>query len=124
MDRRDEIRRQIEDYFADVGSAGLVLPSGWYGRPYDSGRRLEAVAWWAGELVVTFDDDLALTCASDVELKRWIGQREETLELDTASPIALTWIWYDHPDPSRRARRKVFPRGPVQFVHWWYGARR
>lgn len=46
----------IEEWFKLTEGGGLVLPDGWYGRPYDNIHRLVRVAEQEGDLTITLDD--------------------------------------------------------------------
>ncbi len=59
----EEVRQSVVAWFADVRSAGLKLPSGWFGRPYDSLHQLTGAYVHAGRLVLVLDDQLLLILA-------------------------------------------------------------
>jgi len=52
--------RKVNEWFAAVGYAGLVLPSGWFGRPYDNWHELTWACARSTKLLVELDGQLLL----------------------------------------------------------------
>ena len=50
------IAEKITAWFTETWGGGLVLPDGWFGRPYDNIHRLESVTEKEDGLVVVLDD--------------------------------------------------------------------
>ncbi len=55
--------KRVREFFGTKGQAGLVLPNGWFGRPYDNLYELN----WSGvvedQLVLKLDNEHSLTLA-------------------------------------------------------------
>jgi hypothetical protein len=49
------IETKIVDWFDQTGGGGLVLPNGWFGRPYDNIHQLDSVAVNDDGLVIVLD---------------------------------------------------------------------
>lgn len=54
-------RTLIEGWFRATGGGGLVLPDGWFGRPYDNIHRLTFLAVLPLWLILELDECLLLT---------------------------------------------------------------
>ena len=50
----------IQKWFKDEWGGSLVLPDGWYGRPYDSQHAVTSIDEWGESLVVILDRKLTL----------------------------------------------------------------
>ncbi len=50
----------IQDWFRDEGGGTLVLPDGWYGRPYDNQHMLTSIDESGGALTIVLDRKLTL----------------------------------------------------------------
>jgi hypothetical protein len=79
----------IADWMAQVGAAGLVLPNGWFGRPYDELHRLTWLEPRANRVLLELDDRLLLilTNVSHVE----VGKDRLTIG---AAQVVLDWQEY------------------------------
>lgn len=50
----------VQRWFDEEWSGSLLLPDGWYGRPYDNQHRLTSMNELEGVLSVTLDENLTL----------------------------------------------------------------
>src|SRR5579871_1794740 len=98
----------IQGWFGRVRRAGLVLPSGWFGRPHDN---LHALTWSAArkhKLLLELDEQLLLilTEPGPVEID------ESELRVTRCAQVTLDWQEYGNMAP------RVFTEGwgTVRFV--------
>ncbi|MFG1811887.1 hypothetical protein [Streptomyces sp. NPDC049040] len=64
MNDTAEIVEAVTGWFAANGVAGLRLPRGWFGRPYDNAHRLTWSAARSGKVILELDDQLLLVLTS------------------------------------------------------------
>jgi hypothetical protein len=79
-----DVLNRVQDWFSRSGGAGLILPTGWFGRPHDNPHRL---TWSAarGRTVLLELDDRLLLIVIDPEIEADgadITLRFERLEFD------------------------------------------
>ncbi|MFN8075920.1 MAG: hypothetical protein U0Q15_10940 [Kineosporiaceae bacterium] len=99
----------VQGFFeAGGGRAGLILPDGWFGRPYDTLLDLTRAQADGGRLVVVLDDTQVLTFDGDVVAERG----ENGLRLSGFS--ALTWRWREY--GSSVENEQTYASGAVEFV--------
>ena len=104
-----KIARSIEEFFDDHSVAGLILPNGWFGRPYDSFHRLSACTVEDDTMRVELDGRLNLSFAGD-RLVAVSGRDGLTVRgYDT-----VAWDW--HPYDTLDQHHEVFSAGEVTFV--------
>lgn len=104
----DEIKADVERWFAANGVAGLILPDGWFGRPHDSQHRLTWLASRPQRLLVELDGRVILLFVAP-------GSVESTpreLVVDGASHVVVSWSASD----SSTAQLKTYAGGAVHFV--------
>lgn len=104
----ERMRDEVEAFFSRWGGAGLKLPSGWFGRPYDNFHELTSVSVSDDTLVVVLDERQTLRLRSP-------GSTEtdgSVLRVDGFVEAEWTWFEYDT-DAEHRER---FDRGTVEFV--------
>ena len=67
----NEISETIVSWFKTVAAVGLILPDGWFGRPYDNYHRLTYLEVRPHKLLVELDNQLLLifTDLASAELK-------------------------------------------------------
>lgn len=104
----ETVRDEVAAFFARWGGAGLKLPTGWFGRPYDNFHELSSIEAVGGTLVVVLDDRLTLrvrnprTATADGPVLRVEG-------FDDAE-----WIWYECDTDAEHRER--YDEGAVEFV--------
>ena len=72
----------IQNWFTRTWGGGLVLPDGWFGRPFDNIHRLTDVSQSSGLLRIVLDDQLTLTFNGD------------ELVIDGYSELSFDWKEY------------------------------
>lgn len=60
----------IEEWFQATGGGGLVLPDGWFGRPYDNIHRLTFLAVRPLWVILELDERLLLTIREPAKVQR------------------------------------------------------
>jgi hypothetical protein len=101
------VRREVVDFCADNVLVGLILPNGWFGRPYDNvmpltgctvaGDRLE-VDLAGGDRRLSFQGEGLESAVGDLGLV-----------LRGFSVLTFDWLWYG----SDEVKRWVFTGGEV-----------
>jgi hypothetical protein len=59
----------IEQWFQRTGGGGLVLPDGWYGRPFDNLLRLTSVTDSGDRLTLVLEDNITLSFTGPVSVQ-------------------------------------------------------
>lgn len=77
----------IQQWFKEEWGGSLVLPDGWYGRPYDSQHSLTAVEHTDRALIVVLDDVLKLRFTG----LKLIEDRPEGLAFGPFSCLVFEW---------------------------------
>jgi hypothetical protein len=54
------VENTVQQWFAEQFGGSLLLPDGWYGRPYDNQHVLTAIDESGGDLSITLDNRLML----------------------------------------------------------------
>tara|TARA_R110002049_G_scaffold290063_1_gene473301 strand:+ start:517 stop:849 length:333 start_codon:yes stop_codon:yes gene_type:complete len=80
----------IQNWFTRTWGGGLVLPDGWFGRPFDNIHRLTDVSQSSGLLRIVLDDQLTLTFNGDVSVK----DNGDELVIDGYSELSFDWKEY------------------------------
>nr|WP_281720395.1 hypothetical protein [Nitrosomonas nitrosa] len=119
MDSRTEnFLRTITSWFKNHEGGGLVLPSGWFGRPHDNFHRLSLVEATDGKLVIALDESEATLRLTFINLKNVdsvkvdeIGGLEELRFNDFEKLI------FERKDyAGTQTRTDVFSSGTVKFI--------
>lgn len=98
----------VRGFFASVGMAGLILPSGWFGRPYDNLLRLTHSEVTSGLLRLELEGQLVLTFSGDARATT----TATGLRLTGYSGLAWDWIEFG----SATRHHEKFTGGQVEFV--------
>lgn len=107
--RSSDIAQIVEEFFAKHSAAGLVLPNGWFGRPYDNLHRLTACTAARHAVRVELDGQLTLTFeGAGIEAVR------DRDSLTVRGFTKLVWEWLSYGPPE--GHREVFADGDVAFV--------
>ena len=101
---------QITEWFSRVKRAGLVLPDGWFGRPYDNIFHLSYVKQRPHKLIIELDDQWLLVM-TDVG---GISVRDDLLSLEGFVQLVFDWQQMDNLQP----HVKVFNSGTLRFVSY------
>ena len=104
-----EVAKAVGTFFAGHAAAGLVLPSGWFGRPYDNFHRLTACTAAGDTVHVELDGQLNLLFEGPGTLAVRDGD-----SLVVSGFTRLLWDW--RPYGSLESRHTVFSDGKVTLV--------
>lgn len=108
----------VTQWFNDHKSAGLILPSGWFGRPHDNNHRLSKVVFVGNELILTLDkaeEELRLrfiNLKSVVSAEADEGGRVKELRFEDFEKLIFERQDYGN----TRKMNEVFSSGPVRFI--------
>jgi len=72
----------VERFFAKHGRAGLVLPDGWYGRPFDSLFALTSVLDLPDGLKIEIEGGRQLICVGDVAIVKTELEKYPALRIE------------------------------------------
>ncbi|MFJ1936841.1 hypothetical protein ACIOGZ_29805 [Kitasatospora sp. NPDC088160] len=107
MTAPDETLDAITAWFANVEYAGLILPSGWFGRPFDNQHQLTWAHVRHGKLLLELDERLLLVLtapgAPSIDGQNLIV---------TFAQLVFDWQGYGDLQPHAEA----FRTGELQFV--------
>jgi hypothetical protein len=98
----------VRQFFGTVGYAGLILPSGWFGRPYDNLLQLTRSEASEQSLVVELDNQLVLT---------FVGEPQPTPTdrgMRLSGFTSLVWEWTEF--GSTVSHHQEFASGEVELV--------
>jgi hypothetical protein len=98
----------VEQWFREVGSASLKLPSGWFGRPYDNLHRLTAAHALADRLILVLDNQMVLTLAHPTNVAVDGGR------LSVSGFTHASWDWDEYGFP--RPHLETFQGGEIEFL--------
>ena len=69
----EKLLETIKGWFRKHECGGLILPSGWFGRPHDNLHSLSRVTSANGEIVLTLDEPEEELCLTFINLKNVIS---------------------------------------------------
>lgn len=98
----------VQNWFDRAGGGGLVLPDGWFGRPYDNIHRLNAIESNGDLLRIELDDRLVLT------FKKPSNARICNSELLVEDFESLSFDWKEY--GSNEKHSTSYQNGVVTFV--------
>lgn len=78
----------IRKFFQEFGNVGLILPDGWFGRPFDNLFRLTRSETQPGLLVLELEENVTLSFRGDIKLEK----TDAKLRIDGFSELDLDWI--------------------------------
>ena len=107
---RNDYCAMIVTWFAHWKLGGLILPEGWFGRPYDNAYRLSRVEERAGQLALNLDDGKIL-----MEVRGLKGVRVEDKDLVIGPIESASVLWEGDERPTSRGKIECGP-GEVRFV--------
>lgn len=103
-----QVRDEIDSFFANWGGASLKLPSGWFGRPYDSFHELTSLSVVDGSLVIVLDERQKLTLHHPREAR----VAESVLFVNGFDLVEWSWYAYD----TGAEHHERFTDGAIEFV--------
>ncbi|MSP13841.1 MAG: hypothetical protein EXR62_12905 [Chloroflexi bacterium] len=95
-------------WFQIARVGGLVLPDGWFGRPYDNTHQLTHLEIWSHKLLIELDDQLLLIFT---DIKK---VRIENSELLLTDFVQLVFDYQEYVNLSPHAR--VYKDGEVRLI--------
>lgn len=98
----------VRDFFATMGYAGLILPSGWFGRPFDNLHQLTRSEASEQSLLIELDNQLVLTFSGEL----WATPTDEGLRLGGFTSLAWDWTEIG----STASHHEQFMSGEVHLV--------
>ncbi|MFB9816204.1 hypothetical protein ACFFPL_11870 [Paeniglutamicibacter sulfureus] len=102
--------KKVEGYFSKHRRASLVLPDGWYGRPFDSLFSLTLAEDTANGLRIELEGGRQLIFQGDLDIVKTGFEKFPALKLDRYRSFS----WWPHDGISEE--RKFGNSGPVFFV--------
>lgn len=97
----------IQEWFKQVGGAGIVLPTGWLGRPYDNVYFLKEVNSSNETLELLFIPSIRIRFPNPPIIQ--ISNTELAIEFSEMH-------FYREGDDSKHSQEKFFSNGSVKFV--------
>ncbi len=98
----------VAAWFEDHSVAGLVLPSGWFGRPHDNAHELTWSTALADRLLLELDGQQLLILTGPVE----VVSRADELVVSCGADIIFAWREYG----DGGSHVEHFNNGEVHFV--------
>jgi hypothetical protein len=98
----------VERFFSRVGSVGLKLPHGWFGRPHDNRYELRSVAVDGDLLVIALGDGHELSMRSP----RSVTATKDALRFEAFDEVRWTYVYYG----PNELRHQTFSSGAVELV--------
>lgn len=98
----------VREFFSAAGRAGLILPSGWFGRPYDNLLQLTRGEASEESLLLGLDGQLILTFSGRVQAS------STDRGLQFSGFTALDWDWTEFGSAS--SHHEEFDSGEVELV--------
>lgn len=103
------LEKKIANWFKDTWGGSLVLPNGWFGKPYDNIHQLESISENIDELLIVLDDGhLKLK----FEGKPQIEVSKSELVFCSFKCLLFNWIEYG----SSESHSEEYHGGEVKFV--------
>jgi len=100
---------------------GLVLPDGWFGKPYDNFHKLSEISVSGNVLKIVFDDvqELKIVSPKRYELEN-IGSKWSSLSFFDCQEISFKWVPYGEGNPGRsRVRTFVEKNNSLKLVGYF-----
>ena len=107
-DRAESAAAIVRAHFANPEYVGLILPDGWFGRPYDNMLTLDGAVTRDDELVISFDRDMRIVMRGEM------NARVEDSAVKISGFSELVWSW--RPYGSREDREQIYTSGTLQLL--------
>jgi len=85
-----DIKETITCWFTCHGVAGLILPDGWFGEPFDGQFTLTSISQAANEIEMTLGKNLTLQFAGSPSVR----EEGDDLVLGRFDELRFTWIGF------------------------------
>lgn len=106
--RHHVVLEAVNRFFASVDDAGLKLPTGWFGRPFDDWHHLTSARSNGNALFVELDNQLRLTFFGPVRAE------EDGRTLRLTGFTRLEWEWFEFDAPI--GHQQEFGAGIVELI--------
>lgn len=103
-----EITSVLEKWFKRTGGGGLILPDGWFGRPYDNFHQLTYIKSRPQKVLIELDEKLYLIITKPTSTE------EKGNELILAGFIQCVFDWTEY--GSNTSHSTTYKSGDVKFV--------
>jgi hypothetical protein len=103
-----EITTLVARWFSQAGEGGLVLPDGWFGRPYDTFWLLEKIESVDDSLVVTLKGDGILT----FEKPSHVSIQDSQLTIEGFLRVVFRWREFG----GHQVHENKYDTGEVRFI--------
>ncbi len=104
---RDHLSKIIQDWFTKAGGPSLVLPDGWFGRPFDNQHTLTYLQQRPHKLLLELDDQLLLIF-TDLRSAQVVGR-----DLVLAGFAQCVFDWQEYSSLAPHAT--IYRAGEVRF---------
>jgi len=103
-----DVAAVIRSHLEGSAYVGLVLPDGWFGRPYDNMLTLDSVVLDGDELSISLDGDMRILITGDVDTSL------DGAALKIFGFSQLLWSW--RPEGSSDRREQTYRSGSLQLI--------
>jgi hypothetical protein len=111
-----KIEKAVIDWFQEnEESRGIILPDGWFGRPYDYLLTLVEISSSDDVLNISLSDDFSFKLENPVSCCTKFIEPEDkipALAIECSGPITFVW----HSSSNGERREQYYPSGEIQFV--------
>jgi len=97
----------VDAWFQRTGGGSLVLPDGWFGRPFDNLHQLTFSCARPNAILIELDDQLHLLLNGSVQ----IVEEDAALVLKGFTSCVFVWLEYG----GGQTHRQVYDTGEVRF---------
>lgn len=108
MMKTKEIASLLERWFQRTGGGGLILPDGWFGRPYDNIHQLTYLKSRPRKVLIELDEQLYLIITEPTSAV----DKDNELTLAGFAQCVFDWSEYG----ARAAHSTIYKSGDVKFV--------
>ena len=108
MINKENIIKQINNWFKNYNGGGLITPDGWFGRPYDNIHMLTCLIVRSTKVILELDEQLLLTFT---DLKS-ISDKGTELIFENYSQCVFDWQEYGNV----KSHVSVYKSGIVKIV--------
>jgi hypothetical protein len=98
----------LEEWFRRMGGGSLILPDGWFGRPYDNIHQLTYIKARPKKVLIELDEQLYLFITEPAT----ITEKDNELILGGFSQCIFDWTEYG----SRTSHSTTYKSGNLKFV--------
>ena len=102
------MKKEIESYIEEINSFGLVLPNGWFGRPFDNCHEMTWLEEKDNKLIIELDKQLYLIFTKPVSCTK----QENDLIISNFKQLVFDYQGYGDMKPYC----KIFKNGEVKLV--------